>query len=317
MPIHGDLALNVPEVEVIDLVKVYRNGTVAIDGVSFNAHRGVTALMGPNGSGKSTTLSIIAGALSPTSGEVLVCGYDVWGKDWLKARQVMGFAPQNMPFQEKLTLLENLTWYGLIRGMSLRESKRRGKELLELMGLDEHRNKKISQISGGMRKKLSIAAALIGDPEVLILDEPTSGLDPSARMELWNLIKEFAKEKTIIVSTHVAEDAERNSEKVIIFHRGKVVASGTPKELIERHAPEAVIVISGEFKEKVEVNEVKLLHFTDRAVSYATRDPEVVLPKIVETLISKGSTINKIEIKKPGLAEVYLALTGTHLEGAM
>jgi ABC-type multidrug transport system ATPase subunit len=104
-------------VEVRGLKKVYPNGIVAVDGVSFDAYPGVTVLMGPNGSGKTTTLSMIAGALKPTAGKVFVCGYDMWGSDWSRPRQCVGFAPQDMPFREKLSVLENLVWYGLIRGI--------------------------------------------------------------------------------------------------------------------------------------------------------------------------------------------------------
>lgn len=298
---------------VEDLVKIYSDGTRAVDGVSFTAGRGVTMLMGPNGSGKTTTLSIVAGALAPTKGRILVCDYEVWGSGWEKARECIGFAPQNMPFRERLTLLENLVWYGLIRGIGFRESKQRALELLETVGLREHYKKKVAQISGGMRRRLMIAAALIGDPEVLILDEPTSGLDPSARRVLWNLIRDIARDKTIIASTHIAEDAEENADKVLIFHKGKIVASGEPELLIRQYAPEAVIVVEGALKGSFVIEGAKLLKSSQRELRYSTRDPDHVLPLIIEKLLSQGSKIEKVEVRKSGLTEVYLELTGVEL----
>lgn len=298
------------------LVKIYNDGTMAVDNVSFKAGRGVTMLMGPNGSGKTTTLSITAGALTPTKGSVEVCGYNVWGDGWAKARECIGFAPQNMPFRERLTLLENLIWYGLIRGLSIRESRRRALQLLETVGLQEHYKKKIVQISGGMRRRITIAAALIGEPEVLILDEPTSGLDPSARKALWGLIKDVSRGRTIIASTHIAEDAEDNADKVLIFHKGRIVATGDPESLIRKHAPEAVIAVKGSLSRSVQVDGARLVKESRSELRYTTRDPDHALPLIIGGLLSTGSKVEMVEVRKPGLSEVYLELTGVELAEA-
>ena len=295
----------------IDLRKVYPDGTLAVNGVSFEANIGVTVLMGPNGSGKTTTLSMIAGALKPTSGKVLICGYDMWGSNRSKPRECIGFAPQNMPFREKLTVIENLIWYGLIRGLSLNESKRRARRLLEEVGLEGNEKKKVAELSGGMRRRLSLAAALIGDPKVLILDEPTSGLDPAGRYKLWELVKGFAKERTVIVSTHIPTEAEEQGDIVLIFYKGKIVASGKPSELIKKYARHSRIIVEGKSLSRISsLNYVKLADVSETKASFLTEEPEEILPKLLANLLKASVTVERVEVRKPGLAEVYFAVTG-------
>ena len=303
-----------PRIIAENLVKIYRGGLKAVDNVSFEAGDEVLVIMGPNGSGKTTTLSMIAGALKPTSGRVLVDGLDLWGRDWAEARGKIGFAPQNMPFRDRLTLVENLTWYGMIRGLSFRESKRRAKNLLETMGLGGHADKPVRALSGGQRRRLTIAAALMGDPEILILDEPTSGLDPSARKTIWDMLHEQARGKTVIVSTHIAEDAEENADRVIIFHRGRIVAEGEPEALIKRYAPNATIVVEGRLNGKPEIDGATLIRFSESQARYMAGDPDTVLPRLIEAFIKMGSKIESVQVRKPGLYEVFLNLTGVRLD---
>ena len=298
-------------VEARGLRKVYPDGTVAVDGVDLEAGRGITVLMGPNGSGKTTTLMMVAGALKPSSGTVRVCGYDMWGGDWSRPRACVGFSPQNAPFREKLTSIENLVWYGLIRGIPLGEARRRARRLLELVGLEGASRKKVAELSGGMRRRLSIAAALMGEPEVLILDEPTSGLDPAARARLWELLRRLARERAVIASTHIPEEAEEHADTVYIFHRGRVAASGRPGDLVRRHAPKARIVVEGSrLSSPPTVEGATLLAASETQASYATSDPDTVLPRLVEALLAGGARVVKVEVRRPGLAEVFLALTG-------
>lgn len=304
-----------PLVEAYDLEKVYPDGTVAVRGVSFRAGRGLTIFMGPNGSGKTTTLSITAGALRPTSGRVLVCGYDVWGRDWSRPRSCIGYAPQAMPFREKLSVIENLTWYGLIRGLPPWESRRRARWLLEQLGLEGLERKKVSELSGGQRRRLTIAASLIGDPEVLILDEPTSGLDPKARASLWSLLRRVAGDKAIIASTHIPDEAE-GADYVYIFHRGRVVAEGAPGELIGRYARYSRVIVKGSGLEVAPTMEwARLVEAGWGRAVYVTEDPEEALPRLVERLLKLGARIERVEVRKPGLAEVFLAVTGEAPEG--
>ncbi len=297
------------------LVKVYRNGVVAVDGVSFRAGRGITVLMGPNGSGKTTTLSMVAGALKPTSGKVLVCGHDVWGSGWYEARARIGYAPQDMPFRELLTALENLVWLGLMRGQSLGAARRRGLSLLEAVGLRDKAHTRVTRLSGGMKRRLAIAAALMGDPEVLVLDEPTSGLDPGARRQLWNLLEDLSRDRILLASTHIASEAEEHAGQVLIFHRGRIVASGDPASLVERYAPVSRVIIEGDLPgEPAMVEGAEAVRADSRRHIYASRAPDRVLPVLVETLARSGR-VERVEVRRPGLEEVYLALTGEVLGG--
>ncbi len=298
-------------VEAEGLRKVYPDGTLAVDGVSYTAGSGVTVFMGPNGSGKTTTMAMTAGALRPTAGTVRVCGYDMWSGDWAKPRSCVGYAPQDMPFREKLTAEENLVWYGLIRGLSLRESKRRASQLLEMVGLEGAGSKKVAELSGGMRRRLAIAAAMMGDPPVLLLDEPTSGLDPAARESIWRLLRGLAGQgRAVIASTHIPDEAEKYGDIVYIFHRGRIVASGRPGDLIERYARDSRITVIGQLPVTARVEGAKLLQAGETRLVYATPDPDSLLPRLLERLLAVGARIERVEVSKPGLAEAYLTLTG-------
>ncbi len=303
-------------VEAVGLRKIYPDGTVAVDNVSFTAGKGVTVFMGPNGSGKTTTMLIVAGALKPTSGRVFVCGFDVWGEEWAKARECIGFAPQETPFREKLSVFDNLVWYGLLKGLSFFDARSEARKLLELVGLEDKRSKKVQQLSGGMRKRLAIAAALVGNPHILLLDEPTTGLDPVARNELWSLLNSLAKDKAIIVSTHLPEEAENFAKTVYMFYRGRIIAWGSPSELISKYAPKARIVIKAErIVELFHIDGIETVGIQDDEIVFAAYDPDRVLPRIVEKAIGAGMRVKRIEVMRPGLAEVFARLVRMVKEG--
>ncbi len=291
------------------LYKEYPGGVVAVRGVDLEARPGKTALMGPNGSGKTTTLSMLAGALKPSKGEVEVCGLNLWGREWLKARRRIGFAPQNMPFRDKLSGRENLVWHGLLRGLSLGEASRRARRLGEELGMGEYLDRRVATYSGGMRRRLSIAAALMGEPEVLILDEPTSGLDPGAREELWGLIEARLRGLTIIFSTHLGEEAERHADIVYLFSRGRVAARGRPGELVERYAPKPRIVLylQGDV-EPLEIDGMKPQVLGPGVVSYMVDDPSLGMRAAIDAYTLKGVAVEKVEVRKPSLEEVFLAV---------
>ncbi len=301
-------------VVAVNLVKIYRDGTKAVDNISYKAGKGITVLMGPNGSGKTTTLSITAGALKPTSGKVYICGHDLWGKGWYEARTCISFAPQEMPFEGRLTALENLIHIGLMRGMSLRESRKRALSLLEEMGLKEAKDKLVNKLSGGMRRRLTIAGCLMGNPQVLIMDEPTSGLDPSGREELWSIIKEMGRDRVVLVSTHIPEEAEEYADNVLVFYKGKIVGEGPPNLLIEKYAPESVIEIEGRISEKIieTYPEAKIIDKGKLVVK--SKNPDETLPGIIQEIVKIGGRVSHARVRKPGLREVYFALTGEYIE---
>jgi ABC-2 type transport system ATP-binding protein len=306
--------LSEPKLVAKELVKIYRDGTVAVSGISFEADKGINILMGPNGSGKTTTLSMIAGALKPTKGLIHVCGYNLWGSGWFKGRECIGFAPQKMPFMDRLTAVENLVWIGLMKGLSLGEANRSALQLLEEVGLTDAKNKLVTKLSGGMKRKLTIAASLLGDPEIVILDEPTSGLDPSARETLWKIMENISGNKALIISTHIPEEAEEHADKVLVFHKGKLVASGAPYDLIKTHAPESLIEVQGIFPDKLPLKGYNIRLSSESKIIIATTDPDQDLPKLITELTRIGSKISTAKVRKPGLREVYLVLTGEALE---
>ncbi|MEB3860797.1 MAG: ABC transporter ATP-binding protein [Desulfurococcales archaeon] len=291
------------------LYKEYPGGVLAVKGVDLEARPGKTALMGPNGSGKTTTLSMLAGALKPSRGEVEVCGLNLWGREWLEARRKIGFAPQDMPFRDKLTGRENLVWHGLLRGLSLGEASRRARRLGEELGMSSYLDRRVATYSGGMRRRLSIAAALMGEPEVLILDEPTSGLDPGAREELWGLIESRLRDLTIVFSTHLGEEAERHADIVYLFSRGRVAAWGRPGELIERYAPRPRIVLYlQEDAEPLEIDGMRPQVLGPGVVSYTVDDPGMGMRAAIDAYTLRGVAVERVEVRRPSLEEVFLAV---------
>ncbi len=297
--------------EARDLVKIYPGGVKAVDGISLEFDKGIYSIMGPNGSGKSTTLSMCSGVLKPTKGRVYVLGLDLWGKDWIEARRHIGFAPQDMPFNPKLSALDNLIWFGLLRNMSLMECRTSAKRLLMSVDLYESRNMLVGKLSGGMRRRLTIASALIHNPDVIILDEPGSGLDPKAKEDLWMYIQELVEDRTLIFSSHDAREVERFSKWTYIFHRGRVVAEGEPRKLIEEYVRHPYISVW--FAKDVippEINGSKPLVFGSIAW-YSLED--VDLPDVISYLRENKIPFKRIEIIEPSLNEVFIRLTGERL----
>ena len=294
------------------LVKAF-GGRRVVDGVSFSAGVGFTALMGPNGAGKTTTLSMVVGALRPDGGSVRVCGFDMWGRDGLRARRLLGYAPQDMPFKDKLSGYENLVWVGLIKGLGLFEAGREARRLLEEVGLYEHGGKRVALYSGGMRRKLAVAAALLGNPEALVLDEPTSGLDPVARADLWDLLAKVGRGRAVLFTTHMAEEAQRRADFVVIMHEGRVVAAGRPGELVAKYAPNPRVLVYADGAMGVEVEGARPREVGPGVYEYEVADASLWIPKLAEAYLRAGAKVWRIETREPGLEEVFFALTGRRL----
>ncbi len=297
--------------EAKDLVKIYPGGVKAVDGISLEFERGIYSIMGPNGSGKSTTLSMCSGVLKPTKGKVYVMGLDIWGKDWIEARKLVGFASQDMPFNPKLSALDNLIWFGLLRNMSLMECRISAKKLLKSVDLYDYRNMLVGKFSGGMRRRLTIISALLHNPEIIILDEPGSGLDPKAKEDIWMYIQDLVEGRTLIFSSHDAREVERFSQWTYIFHRGRVVAKGEPKKLIEEYVKYPYISVwFGKDVSPPEIDGAKPLVFGTIAW-YSLKD--IDLPEVVNYLRKHEIPFKRIEIIEPSLNEVFIRLTGERL----
>jgi len=223
-----------PEVVIArDLTKLY-NKDKAVDGIEFSVKRGETfGLLGPNGAGKSTTMRMIACRTPPTSGQLLVEGLDVRTQG-REIRGLIGVVPQDNNLDPDLNVRRNLIVYASYYRIAAKEAAHRAAELLDFIGLGNRADAKIEQLSGGMKRRLMIARALLHNPRVLVLDEPTTGLDPQVRQEIWQKLEELRRVGgvTILLSTHYMEEAEKLCERLVVMDRGHILASGTPRDLV-------------------------------------------------------------------------------------
>lgn len=215
-------------IEVKNLFKYYGD-QAAVKDITFKVNSGeIVGFLGPNGAGKSTTMKIITGYISASSGKVKVCGIPVTESS-LDTRRKIGYLPENNPLYLDMYVKEYLTFVGNI--YKVPNLKERVDEMIEKVGLEVEKNKKIGQLSKGYRQRVGLAQAIIHDPEVLILDEPTSGLDPNQLLEIRSLIKSIGKEKTVMLSTHIMQEVEAICDRIVIINKGEIVADNTAKDL--------------------------------------------------------------------------------------
>lgn len=204
----------------------------AVDDISLHITPGVWGLLGANGAGKTTLMRMIAGIMDPTAGQILYDGIPI--SDLKESyRDVFGYLPQEFGFYPEFTVKDYLEYVAVLKGLTKEESKRRIDELLEQMTLSHVKNKKIIKLSGGMKRRVGIAQALLNEPEVLILDEPTSGLDPGERVRFRNLLSEFAHDRIVLISTHIVSDVEYIATQNAVMKGGKLLAKGTTEELVK------------------------------------------------------------------------------------
>ena len=237
----SDVSFDGPTLAVEELSKCYevpgQEPFCAVRSLSMNIGRGECfGLLGPNGAGKSTSMNCITGFYPATNGKILIMGIDVQ-KDPRRARLHLGVCAQEDTLDTDFTVLYQMVLYGGYFGIPLEESERRAKELIEKFGLTEKVNEPAETLSGGMRRRLQVARALISRPALLILDEPTTGLDPEARRVVWDVVGEFRKAGgTVLLSTHYMEEAQRLCDRVAILYRGNMLDCAPPMDLIDKHA---------------------------------------------------------------------------------
>lgn len=219
------------ELKIHHVSKQFRDKD-ALGDVCLTLTPGVWGLLGANGAGKTTLMRIIAGILPPSRGDVLYNGIPIrtLGEEY---REVFGYLPQEFGFPPEFTVREYLNYIAALKGLDERKSKRRIREMLERVSLSDAANKRIAQLSGGMKRRVGIAQALLNDPEVLILDEPTAGLDPGERVRFRNLLSEFAHDRIVLISTHIVPDVEYIAACHAVIKAGKVLAVGTTEELVK------------------------------------------------------------------------------------
>ena len=239
-------------IEIKNVTKKYSN-FIAVDNISFSIKKGeIVGLLGPNGAGKSTTMNMITGFIEPNKGEIIIQGYDIL-KNPKKAKQQIGYMPEGVPLYEDLTVKEFISYMADLKMVKRNKKQEQIKNVLIQTNLEEVKNKLIRNLSRGYKQRVSMAGALVGEPNILILDEPTVGLDPKQITEIRNLIKELGKTHTIILSSHILSEVSQICQKVIIINSGKVVAIDTPKNLESKVNKENCIFVTVEDpNEKIE-----------------------------------------------------------------
>lgn len=294
--------------------------TTALAGVSLSARPGtVLGLLGPNGAGKTTVVRILATLLQPDEGTGTVLGYDVVSQAH-EARQLIGLTGQFASVDENLTGTENLVFIGRLLGMPRHEAKARALELLADFHLSDAADRATKTYSGGMRRRLDLAASLVGRPRVLFLDEPTTGLDPRGRLELWDLIRGMVSGGvTVLLTTQYLDEADHLADDIVVIDHGRVIATGTPDELKAKAGSQTLVVRPTDAVDLVSVVTVvaELTRVTpevDGQVVTATVTDVAMLPAVVRRLDDQGVSVSELALRSASLNEVFLALTGQPLE---
>jgi oleandomycin transport system ATP-binding protein len=290
----------------------------ALDGIDMVAREGsVFGLLGPNGAGKTTAIRVLSTLLQPTAGRASVGGYDVVRQP-REVRRLIGLTGQYAAVDELLSGQENLYMIGRLLGLSTRDARARGKELLDAFDLSDAAGKYVKQYSGGMRRRLDLAASLVGRPHFLYLDEPTTGLDPRSRLELWGMIRTLvAQGTTVLLTTQYLEEADRLADEIVVIDKGRVIAAGTPAQLKMR--------IAGQVLEARPVDPADLAAVEKILSSFAVGDEAAyndgqlvtvsiaersALGQAVRRLDEEGIVVEDLSLRRPSLDEVFLAITG-------
>jgi ABC-2 type transport system ATP-binding protein len=293
----------------------------ALDGISLDIHPGeVFGLLGPNGAGKTTMIAVLTTRVEPTSGRVFVGSHDVW-KEQVKAKRLIGVVPQRPNLDFALTAREILLFHGAYFGQSARERARRTAELLKKFKLTDRADHMARTFSGGMMQRLSIARAMMHDPEVLFLDEPSAGLDPQTRLLLWEIIRDYNRlGKTIVITTHYMEEADTLCDRLAIIDHGRIIAQGTPQDL-KRSIPGGYLLrlrfdrvpdqLMTDLQNLPGVTEVRS---ADRIAAdvYADRGGPLI-PAIVNAAQAAGAGLRDVHIEEPSLETLFLHHTGRSL----
>ncbi|MCC5858278.1 MAG: ATP-binding cassette domain-containing protein [Ectothiorhodospiraceae bacterium] len=290
--------------------------TLAVDHVDLAVPSGtVLGVLGPNGAGKTTTVRMLTTLLQPDAGRATVAGYDIRTQAH-QVRQLIGLTGQYASVDEKLTGRENLLLIGRLLGLTRRQARQRAAELLGRFQLDEAAHKAAKAYSGGMRRRLDLAASLVGQPRILFLDEPTTGLDPRARLDLWQLIQELVREgTTVLLTTQYLEEADRLADNIVVMDRGRVIASGPPEQLKARVGARMLAITARTEADLPAIRDILSRMVHDRVeiegltIAVPADTPDV-LPTVVRQLDAAGVAPGELMLRSPSLDEVFLSLTG-------
>jgi ABC-2 type transport system ATP-binding protein len=309
-------------IEVEGLIRDFKGGVRAVDGIDLQVAPGeIYGFLGPNGAGKSTTVLVLTTLLPPTGGRARVAGFDVV-QDGPRVRRAIGASLQESALDPFLTGTEHMRLQSALHGLGKAEREARGRELLARVGLSEAADRKVGGYSGGMKRRLDLALALVHRPRLLFLDEPTTGLDIQSRTALWDEVRRLADDGvTVFLTTQYLEEADLLADRLGIIDRGKIVAEGTPAELKETIGRSSVEAIPGSPAERERAGAV-LSRFGESAgasrdgLAIRLPDGAADLAEIVRALDAEGLSIADLRLHSPSLDDVFLAKTGRSLEGA-
>lgn len=288
-----------------------------VKGINLQVEKGeIFGLLGPNGAGKSTTIKIIAGLLKLSSGSVKIFGNNI---TFASTRELIGLCPQELVIWEGLTLMEQLIMIAQMYDVPFKTAKNRASELLEVIGLSEKRNKLASTLSGGMKRRLNILLALMHQPDIVILDEPQAGLDPQSRVLVRDYIRSIARNKTIIITTHDMEEADKLVDRVAIIDNGRILVEDTPQSLKKSaFNGEIIEFLTPVGPNKDELNSLlkakySLQHSECGVGSVVSKKPYDTLKELGELFTRFGQKLEDVRIRKATLEDVFISLTGRGL----
>ncbi len=306
---------------IVEKVSKKYGDITALDSVCLNVEeREIFGLLGPNGAGKTTLMEIIVGLRRADSGKVILLGMDI-AKKSKEIGRIVGFNPQETMLYDNLTVLENLEFIASLYSSSKEKFEERLRILSEMLELNDLLRRRTGKLSGGQKRRASLAASLLHDPPIIVLDEPTVGLDPDARREFWRFIEKMKKDgKTILLSTHYMEEADELCDRVAIMDSGKIVTIGSPDELKRLHGGSSKIIIHVKMRYLETAEKILSDYSLTRVLEWLeirTEKPEELVPDLIAKLQSAGIDPESVEIRSPSLEDVFLNLTGRRLMEAI
>ncbi len=294
---------------------------VAVDDVSFEIAQGETyGLLGPNGSGKTTTISMLAGILVPDHGTVELAGQPLTPRS-IDAKRAVGLVPQEIALYQDLTAAENLRFFGRLQGLRGKQLQGRISSVLEIVGLSDRADDRVDEFSGGMKRRVNIAAGMLHEPQLIVLDEPTVGVDPQSRNQILDSIEVLGGEgAAVLYTTHYMEEAERLCDRIGILDNGRLIAEGTQSELVSRVGEHDLVIIDTPSRDDDaliasigDIPGVASVEATTRGLEVSTMDGRATLGSLVAAFTAGEAEIAGLQLREPNLEAVFLELTGRAL----
>jgi ABC-2 type transport system ATP-binding protein len=297
-----------PVLKADSLVKRYGD-VLAVNDISFEIYRGeIFGFLGPNGAGKTTTIKMMSGLLKPDSGSVTIDSRD--------SRKSIGICPQHIVIWENLTCLEQINYMGRMYDLSSDEAVKRGKTLLEALGLYGIKDRLARKLSGGMQRRLNIALALIHSPEIVFLDEPQAGLDPQSRILVRDYIRSIKNTTTVVLTTHDMEEAEKLSDRICIIDKGKLLVSGSSDEIISTGGYEDLVEadVAGDIRNELipflDPELISGISISGSRISFNNKNPLAAMENILKTVREHNLKVNSLQLRRKSLEDIFINLTG-------